>query len=173
MRCLHGGAAVGAETNGGAGVSRHLDWEAICGWAAGERTVEAERHVRGCAACAAAISRLETGLAEFGESARFWSKRVLPARTPFAAQTVAGGRDNATGRWREVFGAAGLAACVMAAVLLVAVPIEQGREHAAAARAAEQARADALLLDQVDTAVSRSAPAPMEPLLKLVTTNGE
>jgi hypothetical protein len=150
-------------------VNRHLDSETICGWAAGERTAEAERHLRECAACAEAVGRLEAGLAEFRGSAHRWSERRLPAR-PFGAWQP---KTVAAGRWRAIFGAAGLAACVAAAALLVAVLIERGRERAAASRAAEQARADALLLEQVNTAVSRSAPAPMEPLLKLVATTGD
>jgi hypothetical protein len=150
-------------------VNGHLDSEAICNWAAGARAAEAEHHVRECAACAEAVAQLENGLAEFRGSAQQWSERLLPARPVGAWQH----QPAAARWWRGIFGAAGLAACVAAAVLLVAVPIERGRERAAAALVAEQARADALLLEQVNTAVSRSAPAPMEPLLKLVATTGD
>jgi hypothetical protein len=38
-------------------------------------------------------------------------------------------------------------------------------------RAAESARADTLLLEQVDSAISRAVPEPMEPLVNLVAWN--
>jgi len=148
-------------------VIRHLDSDEICRWAAGERAVDAEQHVAECAACAEAVSRLVGGIAQFRESANSWSDRLRPA-PPAAWQP-----DTPSIRWRALFAGTGLAACLIAALLLVAIPIERGRQRAAAARAADQARSDAMLLEQVDTAVSRSAPASMEPLLKLVNTTGE
>lgn len=146
---------------------RHLDSGEICRWAAGERTAAEESHLLECRECAAAVARMGAGLAEFRDSATGWSDAVRPA-PPAAWQPSA-----AAVRWRALFAATGLAACLTAAALLVAVPMERGRERAAAIRAAQQARADSLLLDQVDAAVARSAPAPMEPLLKLVKTTGE
>ncbi len=147
----------------------HLDSETICKWAAGERTAEAERHVRECAGCAQAAALFERGLAEFRGGAHDWSRRLLPARPAGAWQV----ETAVAGRRRAIFGVAGIAACVTAAALLLAVPVERGRQRAAAARAAEQARADQLLLERVNAAVSRSTPASMEPLWKLVSTTGE
>jgi anti-sigma factor RsiW len=148
-------------------MNRHLDSEALCNWAAGEHSAEVESHLRECAACAGAVAQLESGLAEFRGSAQQWSDRRLPSRPPIPGPW----RPAALGRRRAIFGAAGVAACTAVAVLLVAVPIQQ--RHDAAVRAAQQARADQLLLEQVNAAVSRSAPAPMEPLWKLVMTTGE
>ena len=60
------------------------------------------------------------------------------------------------------------AAAVAAAALVVAVPVyrEHVRGEARVAAAAADA-ADALLLKQVDTEISRAVPEPMEPLVKL------
>ena len=145
----------------------HLDSEAICGWAAGERPAEAERHLRECAECAGALRRLEGGIAGFRDTASAWSERVRP-EPPAAWQPA-----TPAVRWRALVAITGLAASLTAAAVLVTAPIERGRERAAAAREAERERADALLLDRVDAALSRSAPAPMEPLTHLVATTGE
>jgi hypothetical protein len=59
-------------------------------------------------------------------------------------------------------------ALVAAALLvLAAVPIYRNAQDRQ--RQAEIARADALLLEQVDAEVSRAVPRPMEPLVKLVS----
>ena len=137
----------------------HLDTAAICNWVAGERSPEAERHLLECAECAAAVLRFETGLAGFRDTATGWSNRLRPPPPPSLPAAAAV-------RWRALFATTALAACLAAAVWLVAIPIERSR-------AAEQARADSLLLEQVDAAVSRSAPEPMEPLLQLVNSTGE
>ncbi len=54
-----------------------------------------------------------------------------------------------------------------ALLMLVAIPIYQGAKEKQ--RRVERAKADALLLEQVDAGVSRAVPQPMEPLLRLVT----
>ena len=56
---------------------------------------------------------------------------------------------------------------VAAALLVLAVPIYRNAQDRQ--RQAEIARADALLLEQVDAEVSRAVPRPMEPLVKLVS----
>jgi len=59
-------------------------------------------------------------------------------------------------------------ALVAAALLLLsAIPIYRNVQDRQ--RQAERARADALLLEQVDAEVSRAVPRPMEPLAKLVS----
>jgi hypothetical protein len=52
-------------------------------------------------------------------------------------------------------------------LVLAAVPIYRNAQDRQ--RQAEIARADALLLEQVDAEVSRAVPRPMEPLVKLVS----
>ena len=57
---------------------------------------------------------------------------------------------------------------LVAAALLVLAAIPIYRNAQDRQRQAEIARADALLLEQVDAEVSRAVPRPMEPLVKLV-----
>jgi hypothetical protein len=54
----------------------------------------------------------------------------------------------------------------VATVLLAAVPIYRSRERR---RAIETSLEDTVLLEQIDAGVSRSVPAPMEPLTSLVS----
>ena len=51
-------------------------------------------------------------------------------------------------------------------VLLAAIPIYRSRERQ---RPADTSLEDAVLLEQIDAGVSRSVPAPMEPLTGLVS----
>jgi len=63
--------------------------------------------------------------------------------------------------------------CLAAAalVLMAAVPIQKSRLDRE--REAELDRADALLMERVDAAVSRAVPRPMEPLMRLISIEGE
>jgi hypothetical protein len=58
---------------------------------------------------------------------------------------------------------------LVAAALLVLAAVPVYRNVQDRQRQAEIARADALLLEQVDAEVSRAVPRPMEPLVKLVS----
>jgi hypothetical protein len=54
------------------------------------------------------------------------------------------------------------------ATLLILVTFPVYRDVRDRKRAAEQAQADAILMERVDRAVSRTIPRPMEPLVELV-----
>jgi len=134
----------------------HLSAEQISQWTIGERTPQLERHVAECGQCRAELERLETTLAQFRGAVRDWSAADPPAWR----QSVS---HSARFSWpRLVVAAAALS-------ILAAVPV-YWRAHARE-RAAEAARADAQLLEQVDSAISRAVPEPMEPLVNLVTWN--
>jgi len=131
-------------------MSEHLEIER---YLAGERAEADDRHLSECAACRDEIARMEAVLADFGASAREWGTR--PVRH-------AGGRTaGVTGRWL-MFAAA--------ALLLAAIPVYYSyAQHQAAA----QAKADTALLDAISADISRPAPEPLEPLIDLVSTQGE
>ena len=103
-----------------------------------------------CQQCRADVARFESTLAAFGGAVRDWSEQQSVVRP------LRDGRRARPFRW------AGVAA---AALLVVAVPIYRQDQQ----RRAERARADAVLMEQVDVAVSRVTAAPMEPLAKLMT----
>ena len=69
------------------------------------------------------------------------------------------------------FGIIVAAVVVLMVVILAAVPLYL--RDRAQRRAAEIARQDEALLEQVQTEVSRSVPEPMEPLTKLVSWTSE
>ena len=140
----------------------HLSGEQVSQWMIGERTVHEHEHVRQCPECAAKVAELEFAIVQFRESVRGFGESygspeisspagVRRARRNFAARPS---------RWAPV---------AAALVLLAAIPIYTNSRDRR--RAAEMARADAALLEQVDAGISRAVPAPMEPLVKLVSWN--
>ena len=146
----------------------HWSEEEISQWMAEGRDRARASHLDECAVCAAEVARMETALGEFREAVKSWSA----AQTPAAFWREARVR-NASGlvgaptrrgvpvlRW-----AAGMAALIV----ISAIPVYQHRQQQA--RRAEMARADAVLLEQVDAEVSQAVPEPMQPLVALVSWN--
>jgi hypothetical protein len=128
----------------------HLTPEETSQWCAGERDSQVARHLRDCEACAREVEQLGAALGEFRGAVRNWSVPAPPAR-------IAEMPARPTGRW--ILAAA-------AAMVLAAAPMAYRHEQQAAA---ESARADALLLEQIDAQVSQPVPRPMEPLVRLVS----
>ena len=141
-------------------MSQHLSARQISLWMIGERTPQQEQHVRECPECGAELGRLEASLALFRGSVRHWSDGQVRVPRPLAPIRRSRGYPARPlpVRW-----------ALVAATLLVlaAVPIYRNAQDRQ--RQAEMARADALLLEQVDAEVSRAVPRPMEPLVKLVS----
>jgi hypothetical protein len=140
-------------------MSQHLSSRQISQWMIGERTPQQEQHVGECSECGAEVARMEAALAQFRGSVRHWSGRQSRAQPP-AVGSILPAADSATHPMRWTLVAAAL-------LVLVAVPIYRNMQDSE--RQAEIARADALLLEQVDAEVSRAVPRPMEPLVKLVS----
>jgi hypothetical protein len=126
----------------------HLPDERISRWILGERTAAEELHVRECAACRAEVARMTAALAQFRDAVRQWGE--VPRRPR--------GRQTSPLRLRWA-----LAALILMAALWPVHSIVSKR------RQLEAARADAILLEQVDAGVSRAIARPMEPLAKLMT----
>jgi hypothetical protein len=138
-------------------MSGHLSAEEMAKWMAGERSVDTERHVRQCAQCSGELAGLEETLTHFRGAVRCWSDRLAP---PARLREARGPMLPA--KWA-------LAAAALA--MLSAIPVY--RSAAERRREAERERADAALLEQVDAAVSRRVPSPMEPLMSLVAWGPE
>jgi hypothetical protein len=140
-------------------MSQHLSSQQISRWMIGERTPQEEQHARECPECGAELARLEAALALFRGSVRHWSDGQSRAVPPGAGRIALARRSRTQPiRWASV---------AAALLVLAAVPVYRNVQEKQ--RQAEIARADALLLEQVDAEVSRAVPRPMEPLVKLVS----
>ncbi len=142
-------------------MSQHLSAQQISNWIVAGRSQPAdqqvEQHIRDCPKCKAELLRLEETLSQFRGSVRAWSDRQVTAALPVAGKPP---RPQPL-RW----------VLVLAALFVLAtVPVYRS---AMDRRQAEQLRTDAILLEQVDAALSRTIPAPMEPLTKLVAWHPE
>ena len=127
-------------------MNTHFTSERICRWIAGERKPGDERHLVECHACRAEVDQF-TGIVDaFGTALR--SSPAPPVRRAASRAAVP--------RWILV--TAALSA-------LIAAPVYWSVRQQ---RAAEQAKADELLLERVNAGLSRSVPASMEPLMFLV-----
>ena len=137
----------------------HLSSEQISRWMAGDRTPDADRHLRECARCAAETARLKTLLAEFRSSVIAWSALQKGAEAPERWTPLEHRRRFTSGvlRWK-----------LAAAALAIAVIVPICKNSSDRRREAEAFEADVRLWEEVNAQVSRSVPAPLEPLMKLV-----
>ena len=129
-------------------MNEHLSSKQISKWIAGEQPADIERHLQECAECSMELTRLHSGFAAFAQSVRGWAQHheelamrneVIPTPRPIS--------------WRPWVW--GLAAGIVA--LAVGIPAYRGNRDK-----------DAQLLEQVQAQLSRSVPASMEPLMRLM-----
>ena len=135
-------------------MNRHLTSDQIDGWLAGDRSPDVERHLHLCNACADELSRSTETLALFRGAVRSWSADQSKELTG-QARGPRPSSPSALHWWRI-----GLAFAAM--LVLLVVPILRHRH------AVEMAKKDDLLLRQVDQEISRSVPAPMQSMAKLI-----
>jgi hypothetical protein len=135
-------------------MNEHLSPEDISRWFAGERSPDLQRHAGECEACSARLDRMESAIEEFRGSVHDWSA----AQSAVAPHIV----------WHPPVRHRVRAWILAAASLLILAAGPAWWHFRQQARAAEMARADALLR-QVDAEISRAVPRTMEPLVSLVT----
>jgi anti-sigma factor RsiW len=132
----------------------HLSTEQLSECILGQPSPLVSRHVQQCTVCREELANFQEALGSFRGAVRTWSQEeahralAVPAQGPQARSLMAS-RQLA---W----------ALLIAAVFVIAsfvVPARNGKS---------EAQSDAVLLNQVDTQVSRTAPSSMEPLMKLV-----
>lgn len=141
-------------------MSQHLSSERISTWTAGERTWEEEQHVRECPECAAELAQFEEALSLMRGFVRHWSDQKGGSAPDRGFQVELA--RNRIHPWHIRW-----ALAAVAVLLLAMVPIVRNARHRQSG--GKMAQADAQLLEQVSTEVSRAVPRPMEPLLKLVS----
>ncbi len=131
----------------------HLSSEQVAECILGQPSLIVARHVQDCPGCRAELAKFRETLGEFRGAVRAWSQDQADAALSIPA-SLREPRFSVASRqlaW----------ALLMAAVCIVASFVLPWR-------AGEMASSDAVLLNRVDAQVSRTAPASMEPLMKLV-----
>ncbi|MBZ5631832.1 MAG: hypothetical protein LAO55_01785 [Acidobacteriia bacterium] len=132
-------------------MNSHLSLEEICRWLSGECGEDVEERIRECPACQTELRQFRNALAGF---------RISLEQVPVPAVSYPRSRQTLS-RW--ILATAALS-------LMVAAPVYW---NARQQRAAEQAKADELLLERVNASLSRSVPASMEPLMQLISKENQ
>ena len=136
----------------------HLSTEQISKLLIGEGTPEEEKHAGECAECLVELTRLRETLSAFRDSVQDWAGRsgrsVLVRSFPRSESTGFGMH-----RFRWALAAAAL-------IVLVAIPLYRNLMNR---HLEKQAVEDMLLLEQVNAHLSRAVPAPMEPLMEMLS----
>lgn len=142
----------------------HLSAQDISEWMIGNRPGSVEEHLGTCPECAAEVTRMSESIAMFGSAVREWSEQQarnieirMPARAPRHFW------NTGMFRWQ-------VATASMAALLLAAIPVyRMNHREPVPIITTAAAVSDEVLMQNVETQISRSVPAPMEPLADLMT----
>ncbi len=145
-------------------MNSHLTPQQISEWMGGERSREAEMHVRACAACQAEVDRFEAALSQFRSSVREWSAEEYNPHFPAGTDWDKAQQRNVSAGWR--WAVLAILSCVAAVLFL------HRSEAPPQPIVAKTTVSDAVLLKQVDQDASRTVPGPMEPLVNLVSWDG-
>jgi hypothetical protein len=138
-------------------MNHHLSPEQLAKRISGERCARDERHLRDCAECATELAQFESGLSAFRQSVWHWAQREH--RPPTSPSPVVF-PQNEVATWPRAWVLAAIA-FAMAVGMPLYREIQNERDDVLR-------RPDALLLENVDTQLSRTVPAPMEPLMDLM-----
>ena len=135
-------------------MSPHLSSDQLSEYILGQPSLLVARHIQDCPACRSELMQFREALGEFRGAVRAFSE-VQAEQALATSHTIPDPRSWAVSQqltW----------ALLIAAVCVIAsfVAPRHGAESAVGA--------DAVLLNQVDVQVSRTAPSSMEPLMKLV-----
>ena len=136
----------------------HLSSKQISKVLVEKATPEETRHADECVECGAELIQLRETLSLFRDSVLDWTEENCGSAEPSVAFLYAekSARSRRPLRWV-------LVSCLL--ILFIAVPLYRN----AADRDRETDAADSLLLEQVNAHLSRAVPAPMEPLMQLLS----
>jgi hypothetical protein len=143
-------------------MNEHLSSREIDEWLIGRRTHRMEVHLQACTACADELQLMAGPLKLFGSAVRSYGDEIGPTGrwSPTGKRIVLSGWF--AWRWRMALVAAGL-------LVMIAAPVYHREE--VKRQAAVTAAQDEILLRQVESGISRSVPAPMEPLATLISND--
>jgi hypothetical protein len=141
----------------------HLSQDQLSMCILGRATPEEQQHGRECQECSAALARFQEPLSTFRAVMQDWSDRESVPRLA-EISTFLSERPRLS---NPVWGWVPVTMALMI-VALTAVPIYVQQNKLQQTQAEEAARRDALLMEAVSTHLSRTLPAPMEPIMALV-----
>lgn len=134
-------------------MSEHLTSEQIAEWMIGGREVEAAQHVETCAECQRQVDQLQETLGMFRGAVRETAGSLGERQRVFQLP-----RRRVAVLWATV------AAALVTLAIVPAYEVQARR-----LKAAETARQDAELLEQVNAELSEDIAGPMKPLEKMVS----
>ena len=140
-------------------MKQHLSPEQVSEILAGISTPEEEQHVSECIECNQELARFRETLTCFRESVTEWTDRQGGSALPGAAFLENRSFALRVRRLRWVLVTTSL-------IVVLAAPLYKYRNDR---QQEAQALQDSLLLEEVSAHISRTVPAPMEPLMELLS----
>jgi hypothetical protein len=140
-------------------MSKHLSKDQIAGCFAGQSTIAERQHIQQCAACGAELDRLASSISLFRNAVRDRVDARVAVHAPaivFEDQPPV----PATPIWKW-------AMVTVVTVLLVALPLFITRPQQFVDNTATTTDPDTLMRE-INVHLSRTMPAPMEPILRLI-----
>jgi hypothetical protein len=140
-------------------MSKHLTEDQIARCFAGQSTIDERQHIQQCAACSAELDRLASSISLFRNAVR----DRIDARVALYAPAIVFDDQPpvpATPIWKW-------AMVTVVTVLLVALPLFITRPQQFVENASAPADPD-ILMREINLHLSRTMPAPMEPILTLI-----
>jgi polyferredoxin len=150
-------------------MNNHLTSEQISRWLIGEKTPGGEKHLRGCARCAAEVDAVRHAFSEFGNSAVNWADREGARAVPDTAGLLRRSRHRTNLRRLRLLAAAALL------ILMSAVPIyRKSLEQQHEAEVMRESAVDTELLERVNAHLLQTVPVSLQPLTTLASgANGK
>ena len=142
-------------------MSNHLSQDQLSMWILGRSTPEELQHGRECPECSRELARFHTPVSTFRAVMQDWSDRENVPRLADVSVFLSRRGRPFSPVWRWV--PAGLAVLILAAI-----PIYVQQKKLQQSEAEQATREDVLLMDAVNAHLSRTIPAPMEPIFVLV-----
>jgi predicted anti-sigma-YlaC factor YlaD len=134
-------------------MNQHLSSKRIAGWTIEDHSAEEVQHIQECTECAAQVERLAETLGMFRVAVRETAANFVEQR-----QVLQMPRRRMAVLWLTV------AAALMTLAVVPVYRVQENRQ-----KAAEMARQDAELMEQVNAELSEGVAAPMKPLEKMVS----
>lgn len=150
-------------------MSNHLSQDQLSMWILGRCTPEERQHGLDCAQCSAELARFQEPVSTFRTAFQDWSDRESAPQLQEVTTFLLRPRRFFIPSWSW-------AALGMAVVLLTSLPLYRQQEElmrgskgqGPSAPASTSVDEDALLMHEVRRHLSRTLPAPMEPIMALV-----